>query len=68
MSETMGSIVRKVVIAAQRLGLRITDEQARAAIATENDDFSMDVFNPTTPMPDTPEQTIDRYAESLLAK
>jgi hypothetical protein len=64
----MGSVVRKVVIAAAQLGLRITDEQARKAIARENDDFSIDAFNPTTPMPETPKETIDRYAESLLAK
>ena len=68
MSETMGSVVRKVVLAARRLGLRITEEQARQAIARENDDFFKDAFNPTTPMPDIPQKTIDRYAESLLDK
>ena len=68
MSETMGSVVKKVVLAAEQLGLRITDEQAREAITRENDDFITDAFNPMTPMPDIPKETIDRYAESLLDK
>ena len=68
MSETMGSLVRKVVLAAEKLGLRITEEKARQAIARENDDFIADAFNPVTPMPDIPAETIARYAESLLDK
>jgi len=66
MSETMGSAVKKVVLAAERMGLRVTDEQAREAIARENDEYVIDVFNPMTPIPDLPKETIDRYAESLL--
>lgn len=66
MSETMGSAVKRVVLAVERMGLRVTDEQARKAIARENDDYVINVFNPTTPVPDIPKETIDRYAESLL--
>jgi hypothetical protein len=68
MPETMGSVVEKVVLAAERLGLRITDEKAREAIARENDDYITDAFNPLTPVPDIPEETVERYAQSLLAK
>jgi hypothetical protein len=67
MSETMGSVINKVMLAAERMGLRITYEQAREAIARENADYVIDVFNAVTPVPDVPKQTIDRYAESLLA-
>jgi hypothetical protein len=48
------------------MGLRVTDEQAREAIARENDDYITAAFNPMTPVPDLPTETIDRYAESLL--
>jgi hypothetical protein len=48
------------------MGLVVTDAQAREAIARENDDYVINVFNPTTPVPDLPNETIDRYAESLL--
>ena len=68
MPETMGSVVKKTVLAAERLGLRISDEKAREAIARENDDYITDAFNPVTPVPDIPKETIDRYAESLLDK
>jgi hypothetical protein len=68
MPETMGSVVKKTVLAAERLGLRITDEKAREAIARENDDYIADAFNPLTPVPDIPKETVERYAESLLAK
>jgi hypothetical protein len=64
--ETMGSTVRKVVLAAERMGLLVTDVQAREAIARHNDDYVINIFNPMTPVPDLPRQTIDRYAESLL--
>jgi CxxC-x17-CxxC domain-containing protein len=66
MSETMGSVINKVVHAAERMGLLVTDEQAREAIARQNDDYVIDAFNPMTPMPELPSETIDRYAESLL--
>ena len=66
MSETMGSVVKKVVLAAEQMGLLVTDAQAREAIARENDDYVINVFTPTTPVPDLPQKTIDRYAESLL--
>jgi hypothetical protein len=66
MSETMGSVINKVVLAAERMGLLVTDKQAREAVARQNDDYVIDAFNPMTPMPDIPRETIDRYAESLL--
>ena len=66
MSETMGSAVKKVVLAAGRMGLLVTDAQAREAIARENDEYVINVFNPMTPIPDISSETIDRYAESLL--
>jgi hypothetical protein len=66
MSETMGSVINKVVLAAERMGLLVTDKQAREAIARQNDDYVIDAFNPVTPMPDLPRETIDRYAESLF--
>jgi hypothetical protein len=66
MSETMGSAVKKVVLAAARMGLLVTDTQAREAIARENDEYVIDAFNPMTPVLDLSEETIDRYAESLL--
>jgi hypothetical protein len=64
--ETMGSAVKKVVLAAERMGLLVTDAQAREAIACENDEYVINVFSPTTPVPDLPKKTIDHYAESLL--
>jgi hypothetical protein len=66
MPETMGSVVEKVILAAERVGLRVTDAQAREAIARENDEFVINTFNPRMPVPDIPKETIDRYAESLL--
>lgn len=66
MSETMGSVVTNVVLAAGRMGLLITEAQAREAIACVNDDYVINVFSPTTPVPDLPKEAIDRYAESLL--
>ncbi len=66
MSETMGSAVKNVVLAAKRMGLLVTDVQAREAIARENDEFVIDTFNPMTPISDLSSETIDRYAESLL--
>jgi len=66
MSETMGSAVKKVVLAAGRMGLLVTDAQAREAIARENDEYVINVFNPMTPIPVLSSETIDRYAESLL--
>jgi hypothetical protein len=66
MSETMGSAVKKVVLAAGRMGLLVTDAQAREAIARENDEYIINAFNPMTPIPDLPNETIDRYAESML--
>jgi len=66
MSETMGSAVKKVVLAAKRMGLLVTDAQAREAIARENDEYVISVFNPMTPIPDLSSETIDRYADSLL--
>jgi hypothetical protein len=66
MSETMGSAVEKVVLAAGRMGLVVTDGQAREAIARENDEYVINVFNPMTPIPDLSSENIDRYAESLL--
>ncbi|WP_348262883.1 hypothetical protein P8935_24225 [Telmatobacter sp. DSM 110680] len=66
MSETMGSAVKRVVLAVERMGLRVTDEQAREAIARENDEYVINVFSPMTPVPSLPKETIDRYAESLL--
>jgi hypothetical protein len=66
MSEKMGSVINKVVRAAEQMGLRVTDEQAREAVARENADYVIDAFNPMTPVPDIPQPTIDRIAESLL--
>jgi hypothetical protein len=66
MSETMGSVVEKVVLAAKRMGLLITDAQAREAIARENDEYVIGTFNPMTPVPGLSSEIIDRYAESLL--
>jgi hypothetical protein len=66
MSETMGSAVKKVVLAAERMGLLVTDAQAREAIARENDEYVIGAFNPMTPIPELSGETIDRYAESLL--
>jgi hypothetical protein len=66
MSETMGSAVKKVVLAAGRMGLLVTDAQAREAIARENDEYIINAFNPMTPIPDLSNETIDRYAESML--
>jgi hypothetical protein len=67
MSETMGSVINKVVLAAERMGLLVTDEQAREAIARQNDDYVADAYNPVTPYrTDLPRETIDRYAQSLL--
>jgi uncharacterized membrane protein len=66
MSETMGSVVKKVVLAAERKGLLVTEAQAREAISCLNDDYVINVFTPTTPVPDLPKETIDRYAETLL--
>jgi hypothetical protein len=66
MPETMGSVVEKVILAAERVGLRVTDAQAREAIARQNDEFVINTFNPLMPVPDISEETIDRYAESLL--
>ena len=62
----MGSVVQKVVLAAERMGLIVTEAQAREAIARVNDDYVINVFTPTTPVPDLPKETINRYAESLL--
>lgn len=67
MSETMGSVVKRVVIADKRIGLQVTDAQAREAIARENNDYVRNIFNPMMPVPDVSSETIDRYAESLLA-
>jgi hypothetical protein len=67
MSETMGSVVKKVVLADKRLGLQVTDAQARKAIARENNDYVLNTFDPMMPVPDVSNETIDRYAESLLA-
>jgi hypothetical protein len=67
MSETMGSVVTKVVLADKRIGLHVTDAQAREAIAWENDDYVINTFNPLMPVPDVSSETIDRYAKSLLA-
>ena len=67
MSETMGSVVKKVVLANMRIGLQVTDAQAREAIARENNDYVRNIFNPMMPVPDVSNETIDRYAESLLA-
>jgi hypothetical protein len=66
MSETMGSAVKRVVLAAKRMGLLVTDVQAREAIAHENDEYVIGAFNPMTPTPNLTSETIDRYAESLL--
>jgi hypothetical protein len=66
-SETMHSVIDKIVIAAERMGLQVTNEQAREAIARENGDYVIDAFNPSAPVPDLASETIDRYAESLLA-
>jgi F420-dependent methylenetetrahydromethanopterin dehydrogenase len=66
MSDTMGSVITKVVVAAERMGLRVTEKQAREAIARENADFVIDTFTPTMPVPNTARETIDRYAQSLL--
>jgi|HubBroStandDraft_6_1064221.scaffolds.fasta_scaffold1248798_1 hypothetical protein len=66
MSETMGSAVKKVVLAAGRMGLLVTDAQAREAIARENDEYVISTFSPMTPVPDLSSETIDHYAESLL--
>ena len=66
MSEKMGSVINKVVRAAEQMGLRVTDEQAREAVARENADYVIDAFNPMTPVADIPQPTIDRIAESLL--
>jgi hypothetical protein len=68
MSETMGSVIHKVVCAAERMGLHVTDTQAREAISRQNDDYVIDAFNPMMPMPDLPRETIDWYAGSLLDK
>jgi hypothetical protein len=62
----MGSAVKKVVLAAARMGVLVTDAQAREAIARENDDYVINVFNPMMPVPGLSSETIDRYAESLL--
>jgi len=67
MSETMGSVVKRVVLADMRIGLQVTDAQAREAIARENNDYVRNTFNPIMPVPDVSSETIDRYAESLLA-
>ena len=67
MSETMGSVVTKVVLADKRIGLQVTDAQAREAIARENNDYVINTFNPLMPVPDVSSETIDRYAKSLLA-
>ena len=48
MSETMGSVINKVVLAAERMGLLVTDKQAREAIARQNDDYVTDAFDPVT--------------------
>jgi hypothetical protein len=66
MSETMGSAAKKVVLAVERMGLLVTDAQAREAIARENDEYVINTFNPMTPVPDLSSETIDRYVESLL--
>ncbi len=67
MSETMGSVVSKVVLAAERMGLLVTEKQAREAIARQNDDYVADAYDPATPYrTDLPSETIDRYAASLL--
>ena len=66
MTETMGSVVKKVVLADERMGLHVTNEQARKAIARENDEYVINAFNPMMPVPAVPKETIDRYAESLL--
>jgi hypothetical protein len=50
----------------KRMGLLVTEAQAREAIARENDDYVINVFAPMTPVPDLPKETIDQYAESLL--
>jgi len=67
MSETMGSVVKRVVLADMRIGLQVTDAQAREAIARENNDYVRNTFNPIMPVPEVSSETIDRYAESLLA-
>jgi hypothetical protein len=67
MSETMGSVVKRVVLADMRIGLQVTDAQAREAIARQNNDYVRNTFNPIMPVPDVSSETIDRYAESLLA-
>jgi hypothetical protein len=63
----MGSVVKRVVLADMRIGLQVTDAQAREAIARENNDYVRNTFNPIMPVPDVSSETIDRYAESLLA-
>jgi hypothetical protein len=60
----MGSVV-KVVLADKRIGLLITDAQAREAMRESNNYVS--IHNPLMPVPDVSSETIDRYAESLLA-
>jgi hypothetical protein len=67
MAETMGSVVKRVVLADMRIGLQVTDAQAREAIARQNNDYVRNTFNPIMPVPDVSSETIDRYAESLLA-
>jgi hypothetical protein len=67
MSETMGSVVKRVVLADMRIGLQVTDAQAREAIARENNDYVRNTFNQIMPVPEVSSETIDRYAESLLA-
>jgi hypothetical protein len=67
MPETMGSVVKRVVLADKRIGLQITDAQAREAIARENNDYVRNIFNPMMSVPDVSSETIDRYAASLLA-
>jgi hypothetical protein len=43
MSETMSSVVKKVVLAAEQMGLLVTEAQAREAIACVNDEYVINV-------------------------
>jgi hypothetical protein len=69
MAETQGDVLNKIILAGKQLGLRVTDEKAREAIARDHEEFNTAVFNPSTSAPSVPQKSIDdavAYLESLM--
>jgi hypothetical protein len=68
MAETKGDVIKKVVLAASGRGKRVTDDEAREAIARQFNDFVLESFDPRTPAPNVPRKAIDDAVEFLFEK